>query len=176
MTGPTNADRDSESFERNATANESTAASNAEANQRTAAATERQADIEQIESRDRMERAARKEVRTDRVEDRDEALNQFRRRLVYIGPFAFLFIVCVVVFTYAHQTEVENDKFIAEFCSNVEKYHKDEGERRQLTYEFVLREFEESSAALEPAVRAERLDQIERAYKPIPNDPDCTTE
>ena len=107
---PTNADRDSESFERNAAANESTAASNAAANERSAVAAERQTAIaeegnerDKAESQGHVDRADAKEARAVRTDNRDEKVNQFRRVLVYLGPFAFLAVILAAVFGYANQ-------------------------------------------------------------------------
>jgi hypothetical protein len=94
----TNADRDSESFERNAVANEGTAA----AERQTAIAEEGNA-REKIESAGRVQRAEAKEARAVRTDNRDERVNQFRRWLVYLGPFAFLAVILAAVFGYTYQ-------------------------------------------------------------------------
>ena len=112
----------------------------------------------------------------DEEDERTARVNKYRRFVTYISPVAFILLCVFAVAAYEQQSKQQQELFIENLCRSVEKYHSDEASRRQLTYEFVLRDFEDAADAsnMPPALRAERIKQIEQAYKPIPNDPDCS--
>lgn len=174
--------RNAESLERNAAANESTAASSASANERAAVAQEQlvvaaneRGIMEQAESQDRMDRAARHEVRTDRVDNRNERVNGYRRWVTYFSPVLFLVVVVLAIFMLDRQQKRQNEIFVKQVCSNVSYFHQGESERRKLAYRSVLTQFEAEvvSKGLSPAAAKAGRARIEGAYKPFPKDPAC---